>query len=146
MEMNDMLKAAIEAGDVVVVTDKVTISEKASPNGKAAEQEYQRYSAQNGRGMAALCNGKLEPATSKPEEGDDTRTDVQKQAGACDYFNYGFDLEARAQARAKLMSSLEGPEKAILKAVKSLVDNAGFSEAQARELVINQRKAANLPV
>jgi hypothetical protein len=137
---------AVEAGDVKAVQDKVSISEKASPTGKAAEMAYTRYVAVTARGMAALCDGKLEPAKDKPETGDDTRTDAEKAPGACDYFNYGFDLDVRATVRAKLMSTLEGPEKAIKKAIDTLVNNAGFSETDARALVIAQRTKAGLPV
>lgn len=144
--MTEMIQAAIDSKDVIAVTDKVTISEKASPNGKAAEKAYTRLAAQTAKGMAALCAGKIPPATAKPAEGDDTRTDADKANGACDYFNYGYDLDVRAQVRGQLMSELEGPEKSILKAVKALVENAGFTEAAARDLVIAQRKSANLPV
>lgn len=142
---NELIKAAVEAGDVIVTEDVVKISEKASPTGKAAEKKYQKFTAVTPKGMAALCGGKFAPATAKPE-GEDTRTEAETAPGACDYFNYGFDLDARAQVRTKLMSELEGPEKSIAKAVKALVENAGFSEAAAREVVILQRKAQGLPV
>lgn len=141
----ELVNAAVAANHIRQETDKVVISEKASPNGKAAEKTYTRYTALDAQGMAALCNGKIEPATPKPETGDDVRTEEQKAPGACDYFNYGYDLDVRASTRASLMSDLEGPEKAIKKAVDALVAS-GFDATQARDLVIAQRKATGLAV
>lgn len=145
-KLSDDLKAAINDGHVVASRGEVVISQKASPTGKGTSGFYLQMDAMNARGQAVLCNGKLEPATPKPSEGEDTRTDVQKAPGACDYFNYGRDLDVRAKVRAQLMSGLEGPEKAIKKAVDSLVANAGFSEADARALVLAQRTKAGLAV
>lgn len=154
MNMEAIAKA-IADGDVIAYPEaKIKIDAKTlkaqglvSPDGldKDAFKSYTGYEAQNARGMVALV-GKIEPKKTKPAEGDDTRTDVEKESGACDYFNYGLDLELRAKVRAQLLSELEGPEKAITKGVKSLVENAGMSESEARELVIKQRKANNLPV
>ena len=115
-----MVEAAVKSGDVLKVNDEVTVTAKASPNGKEAKRSYTKYIALTASGMAALCGGKFDPMTPKPDEGDDNRTDAQKEAGACDYFNYGYDLEARATARQALMGELEGPEKQIKKSVISL--------------------------
>lgn len=142
----EMIQAAIAEGSISAGEDTVKIAAKTSPDGKDHVATYTRYTALNAKGMAALCNGKIAPSTAKPESGKDERTDADKAAGACDYFNYGFDLDARATVRAKLMGELEGPEKAIAKAVKSLVDGAGYSEQDAREIVINGRKAKGLAV
>jgi hypothetical protein len=145
-KLSPEIQKAIEEKNVAASTELVKISEKSSPNGKAAERPYVMLRALNARGMAVLCGGKLEPATDKPEEGDDTRTDDEKRPGAADYFNYGFDLDVRAKVRASLMSDLEGPEKAIKKAVDSLVANTGMSETDARDFVLAQRKKAGLAV
>lgn len=136
---NEMIEAAVKAGDVARVMDEVKISEKASPTGKAAVKAYEKLTALSARGMAALCGGKIEPATAKPAEGKDERTEAQKAAGACDYFNYGYDLDVRASIRQELMGSLEGPEKTIKKAFDGMV-LAGYSKAEAAELVRNSPK------
>lgn len=144
-KLSEALQTAITEGHVSPARGEVVITTKASPTGKGAQQFYLVLDALDARGQAVLCNGKLEPATRKPE-GEDSRTDAQKATGACDYFNYGFDLDVRSKVRAKLMGTLEGPEKAIKKAIDSLVANAGFTEEMAREIVIKQRTAAGLAV
>jgi len=135
---NEMVQKAIAAGHVVSVQDEVKISEKASPTGKAASKAYEKLSALNAQGMAALCGGKMVPATAKPE-GKDERTEDQKAAGACDYFNYGYDLDVRASIRQELMGSLEGPEKSIKKAFDAMVAS-GYSKQDAAEIVRNSPK------
>jgi hypothetical protein len=136
---NEMVLAAVKAGDVVSVQDEVKISEKASPTGKAAVKAYEKLIAVNARGMAALCGGKIEPAKPKPAEGKDERTEQEKAAGACDFFNYGYDLDVRASIRQELMGSLEGPEKTIKKAFDGMV-LAGYSKTEAADLVRNSPK------
>lgn len=130
----ELVNAAIAAGHVLAVTDEVTISDKASPTGKGAKKEYQKLIAQNAQGMAALCGGKIVPATAKPAEGKDERTDEQKAAGACDFFNYGYDLDVRAGIRQELMGTLEGPEKQIKKAFDGVV-LMGYSKDEAKEML-----------
>lgn len=122
MTMTDLITAAIENKDIIVETAKVEVSAKASPDGKVHEKEYSAYRPQTLTGMLALCNGKVEPSTAKPEGKDakDERTDEQKAAGVCDYFDYAYDLEQRAKIRAQIMATLEGPDKAIEKAAKQL--------------------------
>jgi hypothetical protein len=143
---SELIQNAVKDGSLVATSEVVVITDKSSPTGKGGKRAYLMLAAQNARGMAALCGGKLEPATAKPAEGEDNRTDEQKANGACDYFNYGFDLDVRAKTRAALMAELEGPEKSIKKAVDNLVANAGMSEADARTFVIAQRTKAGLAV
>lgn len=160
----DVVKAAIEAKDIVLEAKDVTVSAKAlkaqgipPETVKAAGLPTNKDGdivvsvnipvAQNAKGMAALCNGKIAPATAKPETGKDERTDEQKAVGACDYFNYGVDLEIRQASRQGIMAKLESPEKAIEKMVKALVDGGLYeTEAAAREYVVESRKAKGLPV
>jgi hypothetical protein len=61
-------------------------------------------------------------------------------------FNYGHDLLLRASERSKANKASQGPEKEIAKAIKMMVETVGFTEEAAREIVINQRKAAGKPV
>lgn len=150
MTQTDAQKAAIETaiteGHIVAETDEVKIAAKSSPTGKDETREYRKLVAVDIDGMIALCAGKVEAASAKPAEGDDNRTDEQKEAGVVDYFNYGYDLSIRSTERSRLAATLEGPEKAIAKAVKSLMDNAGMTEVDARELVVAQRTKAGLAV
>jgi len=142
----DMVKAAIAAGDVASSIDEVKIGKDKSPTGKDEVSRYVRLSAMSAKGQLALCNGKMVPSTPKPEEGEDERTEVEKADGACDYFNYGYDLNRRAEVRQALSNILQGPEKAIKKAVDGLVANGGFTAEEAREIVVRQRMKVGLAV
>lgn len=142
----DLIQKAISDGHVISYEDEVKVNAKNSPDGKDHVAKYTRYEAVNAKGMLALCNGKMAPKTPKPTDGEDKRTDQEKEPGAADFFNYGFDLDVRAQARAKMLSGLESPEKAIAKVVKSLVDAGIYTESEARDFVIEQRKAKGLSV
>lgn len=144
--LSDSQKAGITAGHLRLTQGEVKISAKASPNGQEASREYAKLEALSAEGMAILCGGKIEPQTPKPEDGKDERTAAQKESGACDFFNYGYDLTVRATERAQLESTLEGPEKAIKKAVDALVTNSGFEPEEARAIVIAQRQKKGLPV
>lgn len=73
--------------------------------------------------------------------GDETPSDYLVKA-----FNYGHDLLLRASERSKANKASQGPEKEIAKAIKMMVETVGFTEEAAREIVINQRKAAGKPV
>lgn len=150
MEYTNEQKAAIEAGitegHITAVEDEVKIAAKSSPSGKDEIRKYRKLSAVDIDGMVLLCGGKVEAAKARPDEGKDERTDFEKESGVVDYFNYGFDLSVRSTERSRLAATLEGPEKAIAKAVKSLMDNAGFGEEEARALVIAQRTKAGLAV
>jgi len=73
--------------------------------------------------------------------GDETPSDYLVKA-----FNYGHDLLLRAAERSKANKASQGPEKEIAKAIKMMVETVGFTEEAAREIVINQRKAAGKPV
>lgn len=138
--MNEMIERAIAEKHIVVdETATVEISDKASPTGKGAKTQYRKLVAQDAQGMAAMCGGKIVPATPKPEEGKDERTEEQKAAGACDYFNYGYDLEVRAKIRTDLMGTLEGPEKQITKLVAGL-KAAGFDADAIRTTVLGSPK------
>lgn len=145
--LSEAFRAGIAASHLRLSEGDVKISAKSSPDGKDHTRPYPKVEALTAEGMALICGGKFEPATAKPEDGTkDERTEAEKAAGACDYFNYGYDLSIRATERSKLESELEGPEKAIAKAVKGLVENAGFDEEGARAVVIAQRTKQGLPV
>lgn len=133
------IKAGVEAGDLRARDVKVAYEKKAF-------KTVTIYEALTGKGMAIYCGGKIVPQTPKPDEGDDTRTADEKKIGACDHFNYSVNLAERARVRAQVETALEGPEKAINKAVEALVANAGFTKDAALKIVTEQRKAAGLPV
>lgn len=146
-EKAEAIRKGVMEGHILVDRNaKVTVRAKSSPTKKDENQPYVAYFAKTGRGMALLCGGKVEPAMVKPAEGKDERTDVQRAPGACDYFNYGFDLDVRQPIRVKLEDSLSGPEKAIDKMVKQLVDGGLFNEPDARAFVLVKRQEQGLPV
>lgn len=93
----------------------VEVSAKKSPTGKGGKRSYVRLEARNGRGMGTICKGVIDPAPERVEG------QPKPQVGACDYFNYGSDLDRKAPVRAALMTTLEGPEKAVKKTVLGLI-------------------------
>lgn len=98
-------------------------------------------------GQALLAGGKEAPATAAPAEGKDERTEDQKAKGACDHFNYGFDLEVKRELRGKLAELIEGPAKAIAKAATTLLDQ-GVADTleEAVAMVKAGRAKKGLPV
>lgn len=127
------LRGLVESGAITATEDKVTVAVKGKD--EPAARDYVRLTAVTIEGALALVDGRM----TKVAEGEN------KGNGVLDYFNYGYDLGVRSNERNKLLASLEGPEKAIERGVKGLVA-AGIPEAKAREIVIEQRQAAGLPV
>jgi hypothetical protein len=132
-------QAGVLAGNIMARWDEVEVSDKASPTGKGAKRPYIRLDALNGAGLAQMFDGKIEPMTLKPEEGEDKRTAQQKEKGACDYTNYGYDLERRAAARLALMNELEGPEKLVKKAVVGML-GIGMEPVEVKTTILNSPK------
>lgn len=161
---SDMVKAAIASGDVRIVPKAVKVTAAALKTAKIPAETVKASGlptnsegdiilpievpeALTGKGMAALCNGKIVPQTPKPEDGKDERTDEQKAIGACDRFNYAVDLEFRTPGRAFIMGKLESPEKVIEKAAETFVAAGLFDTIEAAKAhVIEGRKAKGLPV
>ena len=139
MALSEQVVAGITEGHIVKDDGEVKISANVSPNGKETKGTYVRLLAQDAIGMAILCGGKVAPATPKPEDGKDERSAEEKAAGACDYFNYGYDLEVRAGVRADLIGTLEGPEKQIKKLFDGLV-LGGWDKDEAVSMIKTQSK------
>lgn len=118
-KLGDKLRESITAGHVIPSISAVLVGKDASPTKAAVFREYLKLDAQSGEGMRDVMNGKIKPSTPKPD-GKDERTPDQKAPGACDMFNYGYDLDVRAKVRNDLLQSLEGPEKAIANMIKGL--------------------------
>jgi len=117
--LTQSIRDGIASGNVQVSWDTVDVSAKKSPTGKAAYRYYLRIEARNAAGQSQVF-GKLNAATSEKDIPADATADQRKALeakGACDYANYGYDLERRAAARQALLGELEGPEKAVKKAV-----------------------------
>lgn len=133
-------QAGVKSGDILASWDEVEVTDKASPTGKGGKRPYIRLEAQTAMGLNQLFDGFINPAKPKPEgDAADTRTDDDKRKGACDYANYGRDLEARAAARAVLMGELEGPEKAVKKMIVGL-QGAEYGVDEIRSIVMNSPK------
>ena len=143
----DQIAEAIADGRIANVgTTDVTISAKVTKT-KDESITYEKLIALTADGQAFLCGGKMEPATDAPESGKDERTDEQKAKGACDHFNYGFDLEVKRSLRSKLAELIEGPAKAIAKAAQVMLDN-GMADSldEAVAMVKASRAKKGLPV
>lgn len=116
-----MVADAVKASAIIASWAAVKVSKDASPNGKELSVKYVRLDAQNARGMAAMNNGKIEPQTQAPSEGEDTRTEQDKLIGACDHHNYGYDLGVRQSVRVWLVGEAKGPESAVKAAIKGFI-------------------------
>lgn len=144
-KLSEALQVAIAEGDVVPSIREVEISEKSSPTKVRATREYLGLDAMSGKGMGVMNGGRIKPAKPRPGKGqEDTRTPEEKLFGACDWHNYGYDLDVRQEVRGQLLATLEGPEKAIASAVKGLraiYDN----DEEVRAQIVNSPKFASHP-
>jgi hypothetical protein len=122
------MRPLVESGAIKATLDKVTAEQKGKE--EKATREYVRLTALTVEGALALCGGRMVKVT----EGD------AKGNGVLDYFNYGFDLGVRSNERNALLTSLEGPEKGIERAVKGLMA-AGIAREVAIPIVVSQLKA-----
>lgn len=106
----DALKAAIAAGDIKALQDKVT----AEVGGKKHERPYRRLIAVTPKGCGIL---------------------VGSSNAVVENFNYAYDLGRRAKERQALLAALEGPEKQLAKGVKTLMA-LGMTEAKAKATIV----------
>jgi len=144
----DAIAAAIAEKLIANVgTTAVTISAKIAGTKIDQFVNYEKLIALTAEGQKLLAGGKMEPATDAPESGKDERTAEQKAKGACDHFNYGFDLEVKRDLRGKLAEMIEGPAKAIAKAAQVMLDN-GMADTldEAVAMVKASRAKKGLPV
>src|SRR5262245_52560870 len=100
----------------------VTISADKSPTKKEETQPYEKLEAITFEGMVLLAGGKAEPAVLRGDEKVDPRTAEERIKGVPDHFNYGLDLEVKRNLRKALETEISGPEKAILKMAKIMLD------------------------
>lgn len=139
----DAIAAGIEAGDLANVgSTDVTIKMGTSGAKKDETLPYEKLVALTFDGQLILSGGKMEPGTDAPKEGKDERTKEQKQKGACDHFNYGYDLDIKRELRRQLSEELEGPAKVILKAAERLVDAGLFDTVDEAVADIKEKRAA----
>jgi hypothetical protein len=131
------LVKAVADGLIGAAWSRVEVKAANSPTGKGGKRAYVRLTALDIRGAAAICKGVIAPAAAKQEG------QPKPQAGVCDYFNYGSDLDRKAPVRAALMTTLEGPEKAVKKMVVGLLA-AEMEAAEIRALVKRTPKFANV--
>jgi hypothetical protein len=141
------ISAAIEAGKIrnVGPTD-LTISAKVTKT-KDETLVYEKLIALNFEGQSFLTGGKEEPALDLAEGAKDERTEEEKAKGACDHFNYGFDLEVKRILRGKLAELIEGPAKVIAKSAQNLVDNGIAEDMESATAMVKAARAKKgLPV
>lgn len=109
------------SGDIGFVTDKVETEVKADGKSRKEARPYLKLVALTLKGATFLSEAKSEVLLG--------------------HFNYAYDLGARNRERQALLASLEGPEKAIERAIKPLLA-AGVPEAVARKIVTDAVMAA----
>jgi len=133
----DSLVTARTEGLISASWSRVEVKAANSPTGKGGKRAYVRLTALHIKGASAICKGVVSPAAPKVDG------QPKPQAGVCDFFNYGSDLDRKAPVRAALMTTLEGPEKAVKKMVQGLVA-AEMSADEIRALVKRTPKFANV--
>lgn len=135
-------RSAIKDGHILATWSTVVVTAKVSPTGKAGSKPYVRLEAQNANGLAALFEGFINAAVPEDKLPDGISVEEKKKKttkGACDYANYGLDLERRAQIRQQLLSELEGPEKTVRKAVASFLAME-YEPAEVKTMIMNSPK------
>lgn len=143
------IQEAITAGHIEADITDVDITSKAAqnPTGKNLFGFYLRLLATSYEGQTAIAGGLVRPSVVPKDEKGNTipaekRTAEQIEAakpGACDWFNYGADLEAKQACRKAILDAVEGPEKAIRKSFEGMLI-AGFDKAVAVEMLRNSPK------
>lgn len=126
------LREHVEAGVLVAAVGEVG----ANANGKTASAPYLRLRAKSVEMAMLLSGGRLlKEAAAETDDDDDDEND----RGMLDHFNYAFDLFVRGKIRNTLLQGLEGPDKAIERAVKGML-GTGLDRAEAIELVVSSMK------
>jgi hypothetical protein len=143
------IQQAVADGHIAADITDVDIRHGAqqNPTGKNLFGFYLRLLAMDTEGQLALCNGLERPSVvPKDEKGntipEDKRTAEQIEAakvGACDWFNYGSDLERKQLCRKAILAAVEGPEKAIRKSFEGMI-LAGYDKAEAAAMLRNSPK------
>jgi hypothetical protein len=139
--LSQAVRDGVKNGNVLVSWDTVDVSATKSPTGKAAFKYYIRIEAVNAAGQSAVF-GKINAATPEGALAEGISAEERKvktAKGACDYANYGLDLERRANARQALLSELEGPERAVKNAVKSML-GLEMPVSEIRDMILNSPK------
>jgi hypothetical protein len=118
------------SGALIASVGEVEATAKIEENGKKVEKvaigSYIRLEATDPQAALLLMDGRMV----------ETVVDGKKKPGVLTKFNYGYDLDARGVMRNPLLQKLEGPEKAIERAVKALAAVPGWDEARARAAVM----------
>lgn len=121
----EKFRGLVTDGSLLATVGWVKATAKIEDNGKKSEKSaiasYVRLAATTPAAALALMDGRMKANDDGP--------------GVLTRFNYGYDLDARGSQRNPLLQKLEGPEKAIERAVKGLMGIPGMTEARARKIV-----------
>jgi len=122
----EKFRALVADGSLTATVGSVTASAKVEDgNGKKSEKtaitSYVRLEAETPQAALFLMDNRMKAT----DDG----------AGVLTRFNYGYDLTARGEVRNPLLQKLEGPEKAIERAIKGLMGIPGMTEAKARKII-----------
>lgn len=122
-KQTEVVRAAIESGDVIARINEVTRKVEDTKYRK----EYLQLVPINFRGMSAIAGG-VETTWGKDEKGEDY--DFQGPCAVKDFF-YGNDLGVKSKESQRLAVLVEGPDKAKLAAAKQLAKAFGITEEEA---------------
>jgi hypothetical protein len=120
----ERIRPLVADGSLKASVGFVTASAKIEDAGKKVEKSaitsYVRITTQTPKAALFLMEDRMLGDANGP--------------GVLTRFDYAYDLDARGSVRNPLLQKLEGPEKAIERAVKGLM-GMGMSEEKARKIV-----------
>ncbi len=139
LPIGDDVRAAIEAGDVLMTTAEVKVGNVYVP--------YDKLTAVTVTGALALAGGKGDQEPEKDDQGNTKKDEdgnplFKRGSTVAGEFTYGFDLSRRAKVRQQHEQAAEGPAKALDRAVADLI-KLGFSEEDAKRIVASSPAAAS---
>lgn len=119
---------------------EATVSVEVPGKTEKVKRPFQKFVALTPEGALGFCDGNMAPVLD--EDGEEKRG-VPSVLG---YFNYAADLVQRQPIRTQVLAENEGPGKTIEKAAKAYAVAMGIDEAEAKQFIIDSRKAKGLPV
>lgn len=127
---------ALETPDVVSEIRLVNLKQKVegSKDDQRFDMEYVGHRAKTVLGCMILAGGKDDQSFATNDKGEvitDDEGNKSEVPSVTKYFNDGFKVLSNNAARARLTAVLEGPDKAIERAIEQLMKAKGWSREKA---------------
>jgi hypothetical protein len=145
--MREAIAARVSSGEVKTRRKYVKLGAKSSGTKQVEYWPFKYYFAVKSPGATALAGGRVDPKPDLPadwkskSDEDKAAWKVTNRDGVLDYFNYGLGLYLVQPIRNFMIDELQGVDKAISKQVAQMMKTGLFTEDEARDVVLAQRKA-----